>query len=369
MRGAESSWSGALSVCRLRWLRGRGLALSAWALALTALLPAAPAYAVPSRTDYMLVAHPDDEYQMFSVVRGSTATYKIFIYMSRGEETSYCRTEGEVAPSSLLGPYGYQGPHSLGGGNAQPDRDERHPATGSTTLSPSPSWHPWSGRWTNNCINGRMQGTMRFLQHLNAIDSTMPGNFTTGTTYFNLPTNGVSPRRSDNGVLTPINNYATVYRGQNGMGAAVFFDLGDGIEGDTTVAEVRWALETTVARRSSWGLPQYDGSGGDTVSSYYRTPLANCDTYTHGDHKSTYDALVGYDAPGADLGRTCGEGGLTGYISTAVHDPLWQLSTPVTSSSYRQGAFQQQYGWLTATHWGLPSASSPFWRDQRFVLS
>lgn len=334
-------------------------------LTVTALGPVPAAHAAPTRTDYILAAHPDDEYEVYGALRynGST-TYKIIIYMTRGEQTAYCYRASEVAPDSYLGPYGYQGPHALG---VDPHNfGERHPATGSNTTSPTPAWNPWTGLWTTRCIDGRMQGTLRFLNHLGTIDSTMPANMTYVNTFYNLPTNGASPRREDyNGQLTPINNYATVYRAQNGMGAAVFFDMGDG---DLTVSEVRWALETTVAQRANWGLPVYNGSGGETLSSYsQRTPPAGCDYYPHPDHAATFDALAyPYNAPGNELGRTCGSSGTTYYIPSAIHDPLFQLAQPYTNDSARQGKFQQHYGWLQAHHWGIPTSTGLFGREQLF---
>lgn len=338
------------------------LATALMALSFTAVLPVPAAHAAPTRTDYMLAAHPDDEYEAFGALRWeSAATYKIIIYMTRGEETGYCYSTSDVAPETHLGPYGYQGPHAPF--TPSYNYGERHPATGSNTTSPVPAWNPWTGRWTGRCIDGRMQGTVRFLNHLGTIDSTMPANLTFVNNFFGLPTNGASPRRIDDGQQTPINNYATVYRAQNGMGAAVFFDMGDG---DLSVSEVRWALETTVAQRANWGLPVYNGAGGETLSSYHRTPLSGCDTYVHVDHQATYDALSSYDAPGADRGRSCGESGLTHYIPSTLHDPLFQLAQPVTDLSARQGMFQQHYGWLMAHHWGIPTYSGTFGRAQMF---
>ena len=58
-------------------------------LAFSAIGTVEAAYAAPGKIEVIAMPHPDDEMEVWSQIQGSTANYKVFAYLTRGEETSY----------------------------------------------------------------------------------------------------------------------------------------------------------------------------------------------------------------------------------------------------------------------------------------
>lgn len=344
-------------------------------LALALVLAGAPlASAQPAgvtNVDYIFSAHPDDEYQGYGRIDGHTSNYRVFVYMTRGEQGSYCRTasdpalQGYAAYQEGLGPYGYQGPNAA---VPQYDRGELDPRFNGLS--------PWAGRWTGGCVNSRVQSTLRFLDALAVADSGQPATFDqTGRYYGGLSyPASVGPRRYDSDSNsdnpTGIHNYVNVYLASNGRGAAVFFDLGDG---DLTRAEARWAIDTTLARGRDWGFPSL--ANDDAMGNYYNRIYSGCDLYSEnqlggggGDHGAVHGAL--WDAMGASTmdgyGRTC----KTDPDALSYDDTVYtsrHTAAHAVSGAMRTGTFTRRYGWLTAGSWGVPpEEGSAFSRVQRF---
>ena len=48
--------------------------------------------------NYVVVAHPDDEFASWALIENSSANYNVFITLTRGERTNYCTTFGGYAP-------------------------------------------------------------------------------------------------------------------------------------------------------------------------------------------------------------------------------------------------------------------------------
>lgn len=80
-----------------------------------------PAAAAPSAISYIVSAHPDDEWATWGLVKGAANNYKVFVFLTQGEETTHCQTaasQSGLALANRTGPYSYQGPDSPVG---QPD--------------------------------------------------------------------------------------------------------------------------------------------------------------------------------------------------------------------------------------------------------
>lgn len=253
--------------------------------------------------DYIFSAHPDDEYQGYSRIDGVTDDYRVFVYMTRGEQSSYCRTASDpelhyAAYQEGQGPWGYQGPNAA---VPQFDRGELEPRFNGLS--------PWGGQWTPGCVEARVQGTLLMLDALAAQDTGQPVTFDKrgrfyGGLYYNSSV--VVPRRYDShsNVDNPtgITNYVNVYLASNGRGAAVFFDLGDA---DLTQSEARWALDTTLARGGEWGFPAL--TRDDVMANYYNRSHPECFLYSENtpggggrDHGAVHRAV--WDAMG-EIGR------------------------------------------------------------------
>src|SRR5674476_1127036 len=95
-------------------MRKFALLIATMALALAGCMSASlPAQAVtpPIQSSLVVMPHPDDESQAWSLIQNSPSNFKIFAYMTKGEATGYCHTYsyglneslGEVAPSGGSG--------------------------------------------------------------------------------------------------------------------------------------------------------------------------------------------------------------------------------------------------------------------------
>lgn len=144
-----------------------GLALLLLTIA-SVLVPVAPSDAAPVQISYIVAAHPDDEYSLWSLVTGSTGNYKVLIYLTQGEQTSACMSASET---TSYGPYWYQGPSSPVG---QPNYGEINPRGTGTS---------WAGRWTTTCRDARRRGTQAFYNDKATTDSAIPSGFTTRGVY------------------------------------------------------------------------------------------------------------------------------------------------------------------------------------------
>jgi hypothetical protein len=293
-----------------------------------------PAAAAPSRISYVVVAHPDDEWSGWSLVTGSTGNYKVFIIMTRGEETGACTTG---STNGTDGRYWYEGPDSPVG---QPDYAEINPlGTGG---------NPWQGQWTSACSNARRYATRRFLLDRAAKDSAIPSGLSyLGRFEFSGNTRaGIPPQRNDGGNVYTSNS-AVAYSSSNGMGTVIFFDLGDA---DLTAEEVEWAVLAVKKNKSALGiptdLPDYNG----IAASFRNAVYSDCEAYDHRDHKAVHVAFFNYDMNiGRQYGRTCTtdpDRYRTDSLTSAEHGGNWEMS-----GSTRIGPGRRRYGWVVDGIW------------------
>jgi hypothetical protein len=263
---------------------------------------AAPASAVdypaPIQMSYVVVPHPDDEWETWALVENSPANYKVFIIPTTGDQTGYCTTPAAGAPA------------------------------------PVPMM---SGKWTPECSQARINSWLNFTTGMSQSDPSVPGDWQALGNRGPFPANGTALTRQDGGAPYAASRAPLVFLDRQGRGAAVFYDLGDG---DLTEQEVVWAIKTTMDNRAALGinstLPNYNILGGFS-NKYY----ANCAVYDHPDHYSLHRAIYHYKfAVVYQSAATCRadtDTRRTVKVSQKSSDAAFTTGT---------GHFRKHYGWL-----------------------
>lgn len=302
---------------------------------------------------YVVIPHPDDEFEAWSLVERSSDNYTVFVLMTHGEETSGCRVPSEG------GADWYQGPGSKVG---QPD------------LGELVYGNPWQGRWNPACDAARLASFHLFLDRMAQKDPTLPQNppYRGRVCFPGKTGDGIAPGRLDNGVRHA-SSCADVYA--SSRGARVIFDLGDT---DLTSAEVLWAINAVRTNRASLGipdLPEHEVLG----AAFYNATAPNsgvaqypaCDYYGHPDHHAIHVALwTTHLGAGPQLVRTCdadpdvaNTGGRIAYVSSANQDAAFAVEP---STGRRLGASTVAYGWLNPTYYATCASGCGFSRKQSF---
>lgn len=297
-----------------------------------------PAAAAPSAISYVVSAHPDDEWATWGLVKGAANNYKVFVFLTQGEETTHCQTAASQANRPLAertGPYSYQGPGSPVG---QPNYGEQSPGS------------PWGGKNTAECKAGRIAAAIEVMRDRARSDPTLPNvDVDSGVKTLTNPATtreGLPPRRNDNGV-DYTSRSVRVFSSSNGNGKVLFFDLGDS---DVRPAEVEWAVKAIKANKALLGISSsftdYNG-----VAAFSNTgAIAGCAEYGHADHRAVHDAFFNYDMDiGRQYGRTCTtdpDSGRTTDIGSSFNQQHF-----AAASGSRTGPFQRRYGWLARGGW------------------
>lgn len=269
-----------------------------------------------------VMPHPDDEFQFWSVIEDRPDEYKIFVSLTRGEETRFCETERlEQSLQEELG-----------------------------EIPPNPVPR---GRATASCQEAQANSLLGFLTEMSRTDRTIPGNFGVRE--------DVDAGEAEGGSF---GDEVWLWRDLDDRGAVLMFDLGDG---QLTEATVRWAIERVLAQRETWNLaPTVPVRSIVGAFSNYESDL--CYTYPHVDHLAVEQALYNHDfGVGPQLGATC------------LRDPRRSFTAVVSASSIkaafergvegqRIGAHTRHYGWLHNDAYPLAKwrQSSLFHRVQSF---
>lgn len=279
------------------------------------------------------VAHPGDEFQAWSLIDGSSANYKIFVVATRGEQSNACTPEkfaalqqtnlGEVAPS------------------------------------PTPT-----GKWTTSCADARMNSMLGYLSAMSEHDPTVPGSWSAPRDIGPFPAVGVSLCRDDGGaqVCGNAQRSARVWLDEEGRGAVVSWDLGDG---DLTEAEVQWALRTTLAERSALGLPHqrvHNVLGG------YANNFFDCYVHPHADTRAVNQTLLRqYFGAAYNTAATCA-GDPNADRAATVSTGSLNASFSVAANGQRLGAHSRHYGWLYSSYaaWDAVGQEELFHSHQSF---
>lgn len=300
---------------------------------------ASGAAVAPTAVSYVVSPHPDDEFQGWSLVENSPSNYKVFILLTHGEETGFCDLSKYTSS-------GYDPPF------------ER-------AANPTPQ-----GRWTDSCSSARLNSWRTFIAEMAETDSTLPGQLVDLGSRGPFSSAGVTVCRRDNGNDGPCDvndRTAKVWHDTQGRGALVAFNLGDG---DLTVNEVTWAIDTVRQNRAALGLdtslPEHNIIGAAFSNRQY----TNCFKYEHGDHYAVHSSLYNHNfGVNYQVGATC-KSDPDAVLDPIVTSASVQKAFEVDSSGFRIGAHVNNYGWLHAEYYPIDRngqdelfhAEQSFWR-------
>jgi hypothetical protein len=274
---------------------------------------------VKEQVAYLLIPHPDDEFEAWSAIEDQPRTQQLFIYLTRGE-----------AGCQLGFPY-YQ------------------PSLGEDAPGGAPGYE------RRSCAENRVGSTLSFLRTMASDD---PSLGPMPDTRHELT--AVSLEHATPGATCVASSPR--FEAWTGEGFAVlFFDLGDG---SLTRCEVEWALGQVRALRGTV-LPELPERGVTAVG-FLNEGFAGCFPYAHPDHRAAQDAVRLTDfAAGPQEGRTCRADPGAALVRNVRH-----YSAMSMDKDRRTGAVQRVYGWLFGAP--LPAgdeAATLFSEDQAFWRS
>lgn len=239
---------------------------------------------------YVVIPHPDDEFEAWSVVERSPDTYPVFVLMTHGESTMYAdgrglRTDlGEVAPSPM----------------------------------------PFAGRGSETVRRQRVGSWHRFLDAMTGRDAAHDGEITTRTV-----TGGPSP--------------AQLWVGDTS--ARVVYDGGDGRLSPGFVVDA--LHHTRELRHSELPVQQESCAVG---AAYHNTSDPGSYPYPNADHGAIHEALWTTDLglPDGQFCRTtrndprAAAAGRVEEVSRATYEAAMRIDP----DGHRVGHLQTIYGWL-----------------------
>ena len=271
----------------------------------------------PTQIDYVVVPHPDDEFQAWSLLERDDSTYKVFILLTRGEQTAFCEPGAYAA--------GWQ-------------RDLEPPA------EPRPR-----GRWTPSCERARLTSWVSFFAEQAKSDKTLPGDLRPTGTSDALPAPRGLVCRQDQDDTCVVDTTAEVWLDAAGRGALVALNLGDG---DLTPREVAWAVRTVRKHRHGLGIDVRLSKGG-LIGASFANSTYDCFEYPHPDHLAVHEALYEIDFNMAyQAGATCADDPDVAW-SRIVSPRSAAAAFSVDQDGTRTGAHTASYGWLAKPYYKL----------------
>lgn len=252
------------------------------------------------RTDHsqetiiVLVPHPDDEFQSWSLIEHRDNQAVIFVTLTQGESSSFCK------------------PHNYETG-LEEDLGELPP-------TPIPT-----GTETKSCTAARMNSMLGFISEMSLSDPHLPGNFLPAT-HHKVP--GTS------------SHTASIWRDKDSRGAVVAFDLDDG---NVTSEQVITLTQELLSNQQNW---QLDYGKISAIVGSFANDSYRCYSYPHPDHLAVSDALWSHDfGVGPQLAAGCITDPETSLIAM-VSNKSSRAAFNFGSNWHRLGAHERHYGWL-----------------------
>ena len=244
-----------------------------------------------SMINYVIGAHPDDEFLGWSLVEKRPDVYPVFVILTKGEATGF----GEGA--------GYQ-----------PALAEAHPGGAFPSERHSPELKAQ-----------RVASWNRFLDLMAPVDGAL--GIPSEVSYGSRP-DGAYPFE--------------VRVGHDS--ARVIFDSGDGSLDQQEVADMIWVLRRNVAPGRFPAIPE-----GDIIGiSYSNLSDGSAQSYAHNDHSAVHDALwdVDFGMPGHQYARTTHSDPERDLVASVTRQGYQAAMGVDPQTCRRTGAMQQAYGWL-----------------------
>ncbi len=318
--------------------------------------------------------HLDDEYSAWSLIQHSPSNYPVFIYVTEGEDTSYCSPGTGGTPTSPSAAY-------------SPASNERFPGQQIVNnqypfMKPATPNGPWDKQQSPLTIAGiaggiknvsnpgcrmaRMNSARQFIGDLGNTDPTLPQFW---------PNQTPKPKQICFTGVPEAGKDECAYYLANNVGAEIFFDLGDD-NNDWTMDnyavspnDVIWAIQRVIQNRATIGLPNlpvhnilgaafYNSTvpGRTATTPAYGTIAGGkCALYSHWNHRAVQVALFNNTilAGVFNTGRTCSGDpdaqngkGRTNLVDPATARTVWSVSGDGRGVFRATGSGSNDYGWL-----------------------
>ena len=261
----------------------------------------------PDTATLVVVPHPDDEMQAWSLIENTPDTYEVFVVMTRGEQSSFCGSPG----------------FDEGAGEARPD--------------------PWpDGKWTPSCEAARMSSFFGFMEGMARGDDSLPASFGHAGSKGPFDADGQVICRYDQPDAACVADL-TAEVWTSPLAAVVWFNLGDG---DLTAQEVRWAVGAVLANRDALGIDSELRAEGLIGAAYWNGEgHAGCSDYAHPDHAAVHEALWHTDfGIGHQAAPVCNSDPRASWAQDVTRDSFDDAFE--TSGAERIGQHTVHYGWL-----------------------
>lgn len=269
---------------------------------------------------WVLVPHPDDEAQAWSLVERTPDVHKVFVVLTRGEQSAYC--------------------------------DEPAWDVGTGELRPV----PWPlGRWSPECEQARIGAFFGFMGQIGAHDDGLPTEYeslgvmgpfpapqTAVCRHDSLPLDIQAPDSASAGSGCIADRTALAWTSR--LATVIWFNLGDG---DLTDTEAVWATRVALEEREAFGLdPALPDIGIVGASFWNGAGHHDCDDYAHPDHGAVQTALmVTHFGAGWQAAASCASDPRATLEATVSHDGFLDVFASVSGT--RIGAHPVNYGWLS----------------------
>lgn len=251
--------------------------------------------------NFVLFAHPDDEYASWSLIHSSPESYPVFCMLTRGEQTAYC-------------PNPYYDPG-----------EDQH------SVLPAP-------KGSTDCKTARINSHRNFLERMAEVDPYIE----------DPPYVGERTGISDHGTISD-RDYA-LYAGSKV--ALLIFNLGDG---DLEQNEVEWACMSAQEAKADGDLPDLPENA--VIGACYHNAVDygkqdGCRYYDHPDHHAVHLAVwnTNFGVSGHQWAATAHcdpEVGRTDEIPRSIHDHAFERNP----NERKIGVYQRAYGWMHAEYW------------------